>query len=580
VTAATGVRFSYPNGEDADQYTMLEVLGGGLAVLDYDGDGRPDLFVAGGGRFAGPDKKQIQGQPCKLYHNVRDPDSPAGFRFEDVTARAGLDRIDFYTHGAAVGDYDNDGWPDLLVTGWDRLALFHNEAVDPADPGRGRKFVEVTGRAGLPQGLWTTSAAWGDLDGDGYPDLYVCQYVDWSFEHNHPTNCTGLNSKVRDVCSPKVFTGLEHKLFRNRGDGSFEEVGKAAGLRVARAETDYDRLDWLDAAGRRRLRDRVTHGEARLGRGLAVLILDVNGDGKPDLYVANDMADNFLYLNRTRAPGKIQLEECGLETGTALGAASSANAGMGLDAADYDDCGRPSLWVTNYADQWHSLYHNECRDGREVFLYASLRAGIAPGTGRSVGWGTGFLDLDHHGAEDVFLTAGDAYRHSGEVPRAQAPVLYRNTGGGKFQDASARGGPYFRAGHVGRGAVVADFDNDGRPDLAVSHLTEPVAILHNEADTAGRHWLGVELHGDGHRDVVGARVVLEAGGRTQTRFAKGGGSYLSSSDRRHVIGLGQADHIDRLAVVWPSGRQQQWRGLAPDRYWRLTEGQAQPQPLP
>ncbi len=231
-TAESGVQFTYRNGEEADHYAILESLGGGLAVLDFDGDGLLDLFLPGGGHYEGPDKHQINGNPCRLYRNL------GNFRFEDVTAQWGLDKIDFYTHGAAVADYDNDGWPDLLVTGWHRLALFHNESA------KGGKFVDVSKKAGMPDGLWTTSAAWGDLDGDGYADLYVCQYVDWSFEHNHPIDCT-YDGKTRDVCPPKNFTGLEHKLFRNLGNGKFQDISKESGLRVPRSDAELEQLTWL-----------------------------------------------------------------------------------------------------------------------------------------------------------------------------------------------------------------------------------------------------------------------------------------------------------------------------------------------
>jgi hypothetical protein len=576
MTVASGIHFTYQNGEDAGHLAILEALGGGLGVLDFDGDGRLDLFITGGGYFGGPDKKQIRGHPCKLYRNL------GNFRFEDVTAKVGLDKLAggepwFYSHGVAVGDYDRDGWPDLLVTGHGQLALFHNEPVDPKDPGKGRRFVDVTKQAGLPRGLWTTGAAWGDLDGDGWPDLYCCQYVDWSLERNHPLDCT-LDNRTREICSPKRFKGLEHKLFRNRGDGTFEDVSKPAGLRVARTDAEYDQLDWLDQAARQRLRQSVTEGDGRFGKGLGVLLVDVNGDARPDIYVANDIADNFLYVNNS-VPGKIRLSEEGLLAGVARDDMGLANASMGLDAADYDGSGRASLWVTNYEGELHALYRNRSQPGHVVFVHSTTSSGIAALGQKTVGWGTGFLDLNHHGQEDLFFTAGDVYNHNPNLPRAQPPVLFRNQGGGRFQIITPKGGPYFQTAHKGRGAVLADFDNDGRIDLAICHLNEPVAILRNEADTAGRHWLGVELRGAGGRDVIGAGILLEAGGRTQTRFAKAGSSYLSSCDPRHLFGLGQADHIDCLRVVWPGRKEQQWRGLAPDRYWRLREGEPEAEPL-
>jgi hypothetical protein len=577
VAALSGINFAYHNGEEAGNFAILEELGGGLAAFDFDGDGRLDLFITGGGLFTGPDKKQIKGLPCKLYRNLADPTVAAGFRFEDVTTQAGLNSIDFYSHGAAVADFDNDGWPDLLVTGWHRLALFHNEPVDPADPAKGRKFVDVTKQAGLPTGLWTTSAAWGDLDGDDYPDLYVCQYVDWSFEHNHPTNCrVDETCTQRDVCSPQFFGGLEHKLFRNRGDGTFEDVSKAAGLRVARTEAEYKQLDWMDTAARERLRQMSTRADGKCGKGLGVLLVDINADGKPDVYVANDTVDKFLYRNRS-LKGKPRFEEIGLIAGVARDNRGQPNGSMGLDVADYDGSGRPSLWVTNWLGELSALYQNQTRPrGVECFFYASENCGVASIGLATAGWGTGFLDLDHHGWEDLVLVAGDAYRHNPKAPRAQRPVLFRNEGAGRFRDITAYGGPYFQSDHIGRGLVLADFDNDGRIDIAVSHLNQPVALLHNEADTAGRHWLGLELKGSGHRDVVGARVMMEAEGRTQTRFAKGGGSYLSSGDRRMVFGLGRCERVDRVTVMWPGNRgTQEWSGdrFTVDQYWTLHEGQ-------
>jgi hypothetical protein len=532
VTAGSGFEAAYRNGEEAGYYTILESLGGGVGLLDHDGDGLLDVFVPGGGYFEG---QEVRGRPCKLFKNL------GGFQFKDVTREAGLDGINFYTHGVAVADYDRDGWPDLLVTGWGRLALFHNEP----DGKGGRRFVDVTQKAGLTDDLWSTSAAWADLDGDGYPDLYVCHYVDWSLTGNHP-RCTDYHAKYRDICPPGRFTALPHRLYRNNGDGTFTDVSKAAGLRVEHPRKDY-------------------------GRGLGVLAIDVNGDGKPDLYVANDESDKFLYLNRSR-PGTIALEEVGLPCGVARDHLSAANGSMGVAAADYDDCGRPSLWVTNFEGELHGLYHNDSRGGRVTFRFSTQASGIAALGMSYVGWGTGFFDLDHDGREHLFFVNGHPNHHPrGGGERPQRPVLLRNLGQGRFQAITPQGGPYFRQDHNGRGVAFGDLDNDGRTDLVISQVNEPVVLLRNEAAT-GNHWLGVELAGRGHRDVVGARLTLEVGGRRLTRFAQGGGSYLSSGDRRHVFGLGPANRVGRLTVAWPGGKEEHWDGLAIDRYWRLAEG--------
>jgi hypothetical protein len=532
VTADSGVEAGYGNGEEAGYYTILESVGGGVALLDYDGDGLLDIFLPGGGTFGG---QEVGGRPCRLFKNL------GGFKFRDVTREAGLDKPLFYTHGCAVADYDCDGWPDLLVTGFARLALFHNEP----DGKGGRRFTEVSRQAGLTDELWSTSAAWADLDGDGYPDLYVCHYVDWSLTANHP-RCTAYDGTHRDICPPGHFTALPHRLYRNNGDGTFTDVSKPAGLRVEDPRKEY-------------------------GRGLGVLGIDVNGDGKPDLYVANDQSDNFLYINQSR-PGTIALKEVGLFGGVARDHMGVPNGSMGVAAADYDDCGRPSLWVTNFEGELHALYHNECHDDRILFHFRTQAAGIADLGMSYVGWGTGFLDLDHDGREHLFFVNGHPNHYPrGGGERPQRPVLLRNLGQGRFQTISRRGGPYFQEEHNGRGVAFGDLDNDGRTDLVISHLTGPVVLLRNEVQTSN-HWLGIELAGRDHRDVTGAKLTLELSGRQLTRFAQGGGSYLSSSDRRHVFGLGPADGVGRLTVAWPGGKEEHWDGLAVDQYWRLAEG--------
>jgi hypothetical protein len=564
VTAAAGIQHVYHNGEEANHFAILESLGGGVALFDFDGDGLLDIFLTGGGAYGGPDKTEITGLPSKLYRNL------GGWKFQDVTAAVGLDRPLFYTHGAAVADYDRDGWPDLLVTGWGRLVLYHNEP----DGRGGRRFVDVTQKAGLTDTLWSTSAAWGDLDGDGFPDLYVCHYTDWSFAKNPTCAYDGV---TRDVCPPKQFAALPHILYRNNGDGTFTDVSKRAGLRVPREEADYAELGHLGPKAIRTLRDAAAAGE--WGKGLGVLMVDVNDDRKPDIYVANDTVDKFLYLNRS-TPGRILLEEVGLSAGVARDGNGSPNGSMGLDAADFDGCGRPSLWVTNYEGEMHALYRNECTEGREFFNYVTQPTGIVAIGQIYVGWGTQFVDLDHHGWQDLFISNGHAIRFPfGAAKRRQSPVLLRNLAHPsnpsrrKFVVHTAQGGPYFEADHCGRGVGFGDLDNDGRIDVVLNHLNEPAVVLRNEAPTAGRHWLGVDLRGKDGGSLVGAKVVLEAGGRKQSRWCKGGGSYLSTNDSRLTFGLGETGAVGRLTVYWPSGREQHWEGLGVDRYWRLTEGE-------
>ncbi len=539
ITLDSGVNLTYRNGEEADHTAILESLGGGAALLDYDGDGLLDIFFPGGGLFSGADNKTISGLPCKLYKNL------GSNQFRDVTAETGLDRRAgsqpwFYSHGAAVADYDRDGWPDLLVTGWRHLALFHNVPIDGNDPAKGRRFEDVTAAAGVDKDItWATSAAFGDLDGDGWPDLYVCQYVNWSFANNPVCG----DEQHQDICPPKSFAGLPHKLYRNNGDGRFVDVSATASLVSAGRDSS---------------------------KGLGVLLVDVDGDGKPDIYVANDAVKKFLYLNRS-TPGQIRLQEVGMASGAAVDDQGNANGSMGVDAGDYDGSGKPSLWVTNYENELHGLYRNEIRPGQVAFHFHTPLTGLAALGQKYVAWGTSFVDVDLDGWEDLFITNGHVmrYHRANHMPRKQPPLLFGNLGG-KFRDISRRLGSYGQKNYLGRGVAFGDLDNDGRIDLVISHLNEPAAILHGIGG-AGCHWLGVQLIGKNHADVVGAKATLRVGESTLTRFAKGGGSYLSSNDRRLLFGFGSETKPGLLTVSWPDGHEQCFQGLEIDRYHRIMQ---------
>jgi hypothetical protein len=525
VTGRTGINFTYRNGEEANNYAIIESVGGGVALFDYDGDGLLDIFLPGGGYYDG---QEVRGHPCKLYKNL------GGMKFRDVTAEVGLTGPFQYTHGAAAFDYDNDGWLDLLLTGYNRLVLLHNEP----DGKGGRKFVDVTKRAGLDDHLWSTAAAWGDLDGDGYPEIYVSHYGDWGFGTNHPTDCT-YDNKTRDVCQPRRFKPLPHTLYKNNRNGTFTDVSKQV-------------------------------LSPKLGRGLGVQFIDVNGDGRPDIYVANDTDDNFLFMNRGK-PGELKLEEVGLLALVARDDRGWMNGSMGVDAGDFDRSGRPSIIVTNYENELPALYQNRCTGGRESFVFATQATGLAAVGGSYVSWGTGFFDFDLDGWEDLMIVSGHAIRFPTKVDRKQKPALFHNEGG-RFKIVTPEGGPYFRQPHNARGAAFGDLDNDGKTDVVISHLNEPVVVLHNVAPTEGRHWIGFELVGEKNRDVVGARVVVEAGADKLTRFAKGGGGFASTHDRRLLFGLGATTKVGTITVHWPGGGTQQFKGLATDRYWRLVQG--------
>jgi hypothetical protein len=548
VTAQSGVSFTYRNGQEAGHLTILESIGGGVALFDYDGDGLLDVFVTGGGSFSRSRQEypeatdaylqeiarappEIRGLPCKLYRNLGD------WKFQDVTADVGLDRPWFYTHGASVADYDRDGWPDLLVTGYGRIALFHNEP----DGKGGRRFVDVTDRVGLRDTSWSTSAGWADLDGDGWPDLYVCHYVDWSFA-NHPACDARQIGAGLDVCPPQRFKPLVHALFRNERGKTFRDVS-------------------------------AEHGFKPAGCGLGVVLVDVNDDGRPDIFVANDASNRFLFLNRG---GKLQ--ESAQASGVAVDDLGHYNGSMGVDAGDYDRSGRPALWVTNFQHELHGLFGNL---GRELFDYQTRAAGLGALGHLWVGFGTGFLDVDNDGWSDLVIANGHVVYHPPSGAQvAQRPLLLHNVahqGRRIFKDIRVQGGPFFDVPAIGRGVAIGDLDNDGWPDLVVSHSNSPVVLLRNEAGKSSTaHWLGLRLRGKEERDIVGSTVIVEGQGGKQYHYVKGGGSYLSARDARILAGLGADATPQRVTVRWSWGRTEVWENVRPDRYWELHEGQPAP----
>lgn len=516
VAQSAGVVFEYRNDQDANQFSILETLGGGVAVFDYDNDHRLDLYYTGGGRFG--ENQTLPGLPGKLFRQSGE------FRFRDVTAESNSNLAPVYSHGAWAADYDNDGFKDLLVTGYGKLLLFHNQ-------GDGT-FRDVTVDSGLIEDqLWSTGAAWADLNGDGMLDLYVAHYVDWSFDNN-PV-CHAAPPHNRDVCPPRDFGPLPDVVFENNGDGTFANRTEAWGLKPN-------------------------------GKGLGVVAGDVDIDGDVDLYVANDEVPNFLYRNN----GQGILEEVGLMSGTSVNDVGIPEGSMGVDMADFNLDGLPDLWCVNFENESLALYRNE---GNGFFQYVSRAIGIKSITNLAVSWGTAFFDADCDLDEDVFVANGHVLRFPANATVKQLPMLLQNEKGIRFSNVSSDVGQYFRTPQMGRGAGLGDINDDGNLDLAVSHVNEPVALLKNET-AHEHHWIGFRLIGRrSPRDSIGARVEVQIGERRLFRQIKGGGSYLSTSDLRLHFGLAESAQADHVVIDWPSGHQQVLEGLPAGQYHTVIE---------
>jgi tetratricopeptide (TPR) repeat protein len=520
-----GLVFRFDCGK-SDRRQLPETMSGGVAVLDYDGDGWLDVYALQGGPFPPREDRPASGD--RLFRNRGD-----GW-FEDATAASGLAALPGgYGLGVAVGDYDNDGRPDLFITRWRSYALYHNV-------GHGR-FEDTTVAAGLGGDRdCPTSAAWADLDNDGDLDLYVCHYLKWD-SATAPT-CQDPPHPGNTYCDPRHFPALPDHVFRNDG-GRFVDVTEEAGI------SDHD------------------------GRGLGVVAADLDGDGKADLFVANDTSANYFFHNR----GGFHFTEEGLASGLATNAGGGYLAGMGVACGDFDGDGMLDLAVTNFYGESTTLYHNL---GHGLFSDRTTAVGLQAPTRFALGFGIAALDANNDGRLDLAQANGHINDYRPATPYAMPAQLFLGDPAGRLIEVSRRAGSPWQQARVGRGLAVGDLDNDGRLDLLLVASDAPLVFLRNRS-TSPTHFLTLGLEGTAsNRDAVGARVVVTTSGRTQVVARVGGGSYLSSSDQRLHIGLGLARMVDRVEVVWPSGSRNSYAGLVADHGYRLREGDSVPQPLP
>ena len=522
VTAAAGIKFVHNNGAYGKKY-LPETLGPGVAFVDYDNDGWPDIFLVNGMDWPGHPGKH---STPKLYHNNHDG------TFTDVTHKAGLD-VEMFGLGVTVGDYDNDGYDDLFVTAYGQSHLFHNN-------GNGT-FTDVTQKAGLG-GVkeFSTSAAWVDYDKDGRLDLVVANYVTWSPEAD--LYCT-MDGKSKSYCTPESYKGASIRLWHNNGDGTFSDATKQAGLYEPTSKT------------------------------LGIAILDFDNDGWPDILISNDTQPNKLYRNT----GNGTFTEKAVVAGVAFSEDGVARAGMGVDTADYDRSGNTSLMITNFSNQMISLYHNE---GRGLFVDEAPRSEVGRASLLTLGFGCFFFDYDLDGWPDILVVNGhidpDIQKVQANVKYAEPPHLFRNLGKGKFAEVTKTAGAAFAAARVGRSVAYADVYNNGRLDILMSTNGGPVSLFKNEAVGTANRSLRVKLVGTkSNRDGIGAVVRVTTAEGTQTQMLRSGSSYLSASELVLTFGVGQQGKVDALEIRWPSGQVDKLSGVNAGQTVTFTEGKGQ-----
>jgi len=517
VTSSAGIHFQHNSGSFGGKF-LPETLGSGCAFLDYDRDGWPDILLINGADWPGHKKNR---STLRLYHNN------GNGTFTDVTVRAGLD-VEMYGMGVAVGDYNNDGFPDILITCVGQNRLFRNT-------GKGT-FVDVTNGSGLGKREgFSTSALWFDYDRDGLLDLFVCNYVKWSPEHD--VFCS-LDGKHKSYCTPEAYRGATCWLFHNRGDGTFEDVTAASGI--------------FDSSS----------------KSLGVALFDDNHDGWPDLLVANDTQPNKLYRNQHNGTFK----DVAVEAGLAFSSEGKARAGMGVDVADFDNSGTSGVAITNFDNEMIGLYRMSGKSFEDI----APQSGVGIASRNSLGFGCSFLDVNLDGWLDFAVANGhidETVRNiRGNVGYAQPPQLFLNRGKGSFRDVAAEVGGGFDLPKVGRGLAYADFDRDGDLDLLLTTNNGPAYLYRNDL-LGGNRSIRFRLVGTkSNRDAIGALVRVFAGGLAQSRLVKGGSSYLSQSELPVTFGLEKQDRIERAVIDWPSGRTEEYKNLAAGRCYECTEG--------